>query len=221
MTISRILLSSAMLVALLACGESAEPPRQPVVKPAPKGAASPLPETGPLIAYRGATLIDGTGADPVEGSTVLVRGSRIVAAGAAVDVPAETRIVDVSGSWISPGLIDAHIHFMTSGRSYTRPGMIDLRDVMPYDKEIEWIEEHIPDTLRSMLCAGVTGGVSMGGPIIEYQAREQARGMPDAPTVFIGHGVAVPMPTFLAERFFPRWRPSLPRLREKTSGSAR
>ena len=211
MTISKslhVLFLYAGIVVLAGCDGPGEVPGEPVAEIAHSPAAPP-PATGPLLAYRGATLIDGTGADPLEGATVLVQGPRIVRVGAELDVPEGTEVVDVSGKWIVPGLIDAHVHFMTSGRSYTRPAMMDLQHVVSYEEEIEWIEGHIPDTLRSMLCAGVTGVVSMGGPSIEYRAREQAREMRDAPTVLIGHGVAVPIPTFLAERFFPRWRGEL------------
>lgn len=165
-----------------------------------------LTEAEPLVAYRGATLIDGTGRNAIDNAVILVQGQRILAAGSKLEVPPNATQVDVSGKWIVPGLIDAHVHFMTSGRSYTRPGMMDLQHIVPYEDEIDWIETHVPDTLRSMLCAGVTGAVSMGGPKIEYQARQKARRMAGAPTVFIGHGVAVPVPRFLAERLFPRWR---------------
>ncbi|NIB42303.1 amidohydrolase family protein [Pseudomaricurvus alkylphenolicus] len=163
----------------------------------------------PIVAYQGATLIDGTGADPVQNATVLLQGSKILAAGADIEVPEGASVVDVSGRWVVPGLIDAHIHFMTSGRIYTRPAMMDLRHIVPYEDEIKWVESHVPDTLRSFLCAGVTGALSMGGPSIEYSARDQAEKMTDAPSVFNSHGPAVAVPNFLAERLFPRWNGEL------------
>ena len=158
-----------------------------------------------VTAYTGATLIDGTGRPPVPSATVLVEDDRILAAGSGVDVPEGARIIDVTGKWIVPGLIDAHIHFMTSGRMYTRPAFFDLTDKVPYEEEVAWIKAHIPDTLRAFMCSGVTGVLSLGGPSLEYNTRELARTMDDAPTVFIGHGVIAHAPRFVAERMIPPW----------------
>ena len=158
-----------------------------------------------VIAYAGATLIDGTGRAPIPNATVLVEDDRITAAGSGVDVPQGARIVDVRGKWIVPGLIDSHVHFMTSGRMYTRPAFFDVTDKVPYEDEVAWIKAHVPDTLRAFMCSGVTSVLSLGGPSLEYDARELARSMNDAPTVFIGHGVIAHAPRFMAERTIPPW----------------
>ncbi|HEV2781695.1 MAG TPA: amidohydrolase [Actinophytocola sp.] len=49
---------------------------------------------------------------PIEDGTVLVDGDKIVAVGSAaeVDVPDDAEIVDVSGSWLLPGFVEAHGH---------------------------------------------------------------------------------------------------------------
>ena len=155
------------------------------------------------VAYRGATLIDGTGRPAVENATLLVQGARFVAVGADLALPDDVEIVDAAGKWIVPGLIDAHLHFMVSGRIYTRPSFIDLQHLVPYDEEVAWIKRRIPVTLRSLLCSGVTSALSMGGPSVEYDARALARTMPDAPTVFVGHGPITQLPEFLAGMVFP------------------
>ncbi|MCK5804240.1 MAG: amidohydrolase family protein [Lentisphaeria bacterium] len=58
------------------------------------------------------TLIDGTGAAPVTDSVVLVKGKRVVTAGAygAVEIPPDAQEIDVSGKTVMPGLIDGHAH---------------------------------------------------------------------------------------------------------------
>lgn len=66
----------------------------------------------------GATLIDGNGGEPVANSAVYVQGERIAWSGAAGDLPAEAATapqIDVSGKWLMPGLIDAHIHICYNG----------------------------------------------------------------------------------------------------------
>jgi imidazolonepropionase-like amidohydrolase len=43
----------------------------------------------------------------VEGGTVLIRDGRIVAVGKSVAVPADARVVDAKGKWVTPGLFSA------------------------------------------------------------------------------------------------------------------
>jgi imidazolonepropionase-like amidohydrolase len=67
------------------------------------------------IAFRGATLIDGTGAPARSNALLVVSGDRILSVGEATPqalaaLPPDTERVDVSGKWIMPGLIDAHVH---------------------------------------------------------------------------------------------------------------
>ena len=60
----------------------------------------------------GGKLIDGTGAEPVEDSVVVIEGKRIKAVGVKgqVEIPAKAEIMDVSGKVVMPGLIEAHTH---------------------------------------------------------------------------------------------------------------
>jgi imidazolonepropionase-like amidohydrolase len=67
------------------------------------------------IAYRGATLIDGTGAPPIPNSLLVVSDGRIVSIGAATPeavakLPPGTQVIAGDNRWIVPGLIDAHVH---------------------------------------------------------------------------------------------------------------
>jgi imidazolonepropionase-like amidohydrolase len=59
-------------------------------------------------------VFDGVAASPHAGWIVVVRGERIVAAGpaATVTVPAGARTVDLPGTTLLPGLIDAHSHLL-------------------------------------------------------------------------------------------------------------
>jgi len=67
------------------------------------------------IAFRGATLIDGTGAPARENSLIVVTDGRIASVGASTPkalaaLPPATKVVAAEGKWIVPGLIDAHVH---------------------------------------------------------------------------------------------------------------
>src|SRR5207244_9202286 len=59
-----------------------------------------------------ARLIDGTGAAPVDGATVVIRGNRIdaVTTRNQSDFPAEARSIDLAGMTVLPGLIDCQDH---------------------------------------------------------------------------------------------------------------
>jgi imidazolonepropionase-like amidohydrolase len=64
---------------------------------------------GKSVAIVGGLVVPVTG-DPIEGGTVLVRDGKIAAVGRGVDVPDGVEVVDASGSWVLPGLIEAHGH---------------------------------------------------------------------------------------------------------------
>ncbi|MBN1674902.1 MAG: amidohydrolase family protein [Kiritimatiellae bacterium] len=57
-------------------------------------------------------LIDGTGADPVADSAVLIRGKQIEAVGRADDVtvPDGAAVIDAAGKTVMPGLVEGHAH---------------------------------------------------------------------------------------------------------------
>ena len=75
-------------------------------------AADPAPV--PPIVLKPARVFDGVAVQPHEGWVVLVRGNRIEAAGPAADVtvPRDARVIDLPGTTLMPGLIDAHTHLL-------------------------------------------------------------------------------------------------------------
>jgi len=69
----------------------------------------------------GATIIDGTGANPIENGVLVMDEKRIAAVGkaSAVALPADGKVIDADGMYIIPGLIDAHIHLDLHGMADT------------------------------------------------------------------------------------------------------
>jgi len=92
-----------------------------------------VPAPDPSLAIIRANLWDGTGRGPVANAVTLVRGNRIICAGAAGEclVPPGARIIDAHGRWLIPGLIDSHVHllFLTGG-SASEELSLDLRDLL-------------------------------------------------------------------------------------------
>jgi imidazolonepropionase-like amidohydrolase len=62
------------------------------------------------ILLRPARVFDGVGTVPHRGWSVLVRGERIEAVGPALEAPPGTRVVDLPGMTLIPGLIEGHSH---------------------------------------------------------------------------------------------------------------
>jgi imidazolonepropionase-like amidohydrolase len=103
-----------------ACGGGAQ--RAPV--------AAPLPSATAIV---GATLWDGTGRAPVPDAVTLVRGERILCAGAAGEcpIPRGARIIEAKGLFLIPGLIDSHVHLLfLIGGSASEELRMDLRDLL-------------------------------------------------------------------------------------------
>ena len=128
-------------------------------------AAQDAPRPPAPVALVGATLLDGTGAPPVPDAVVLVRGGRVACAGArsACRIPAGVRRLSVAGSWIIPGLIDAHVHLSQTGWVDGRPDALDLRARYPYERTVADLEARPERFLRAYLCSGVTGVFDVGG----------------------------------------------------------
>jgi imidazolonepropionase-like amidohydrolase len=127
--------------------------------------AAPAETPPPPLALIGATVIDGTGAPPLADAAIVIRGGKIDCVGArsACPIPAGVRIVDCSGRWITPGLIDAHVHFSQTGWIDGRPDAYDARARFPYEQVQTQLRAQPEILLRSNLCAGVTSVFDVGG----------------------------------------------------------
>ena len=103
-----------------------------------------------MKALVGANLIDGTGAPVVSDATLLIDGERITAVGprAAVDLPPNTEVIDVSGFTLLPGLIDCHDHLASKGK--------DLSDRWGLNEPASLQHLRTAKVLEQTLAAGYT-----------------------------------------------------------------
>jgi imidazolonepropionase-like amidohydrolase len=93
-------------------------------------------ESGRTVLLKPARVFDGVTPQPHEGWVVLVRGERIVAAGPSADVRAgDARIVELAGTTLLPGLIEAHSHLL----------------LHPYN-ETSWEDQVLKESLALRVC---------------------------------------------------------------------
>ena len=144
--------------------------------------AAALPVVRALV---GGTLVDGTGAPPVKDAVVVMRDGQIACAGtrAACPVPTGADVTDVSGMWMTPGLVDAHVHFAQTGWADGRPDALDVRDRYPYEQVEARLRNHPERFYRSYLCSGVTAVFDVGGYPWTWDLRARTANDPGAPHV--------------------------------------
>lgn len=87
-------------------------------------------------------MIDGTGRPAINDAVIVIKGSRIVAAGKSseVEVPNGAQVIDASGKTVVPGLIDSHTHFLSLGY---RLNSLQLDDAVSIDDIISKLEDYI------------------------------------------------------------------------------
>ena len=68
-------------------------------------------------AVRSRRLLDGTGQPVVQNGIVVVQDDKILAVGeeSQVDLDSNTPVVDVGDRTVMPGIIDAHVHMLSTG----------------------------------------------------------------------------------------------------------
>lgn len=66
----------------------------------------------PVVALTNVRVVDGTGAPPAEGQTIIIENGRIGVVGPATQVrpPAGAHTMDLSGHTVIPGLVGMHNH---------------------------------------------------------------------------------------------------------------
>jgi imidazolonepropionase-like amidohydrolase len=169
--------------------------------------------TKPAIAFYNGTLIDGNGSDPLPNTTILLKGNRIEKIGnnETVAIPDDAEKFDVSGNYILPGLMDAHVHLV----AYAGPGKIDSRfwklESPPSAKAL-----HAYKNARQTLLAGFTtvrnaGNVTQREPedIVLRDAIRQ--GIVDGPKI-LASGGGVSMTAGHGALYHPPFMPVIPEL---------
>ncbi|HEU4699937.1 MAG TPA: amidohydrolase [Gemmatimonadales bacterium] len=152
----RLVLTTALAagLGLAGCGGRAQPAT--AVAPAADtahAAAAQYPSTYrrrpyPPVLIRNANVLTAAGPE-LHGASVLFRDGKIVAVGKDLDAPEGTVVIDGTGKWVTPGLIDTHSHLgvypapgtpsQSDGNEATNPVTADVwaeHSVWPQDPQI-------------------------------------------------------------------------------------
>lgn len=124
---------------------------------APESRYRPLPRVDTLLT--GATILDGVGGR-IEHADLLMRDGRIVVVGHALSHEGAV-VVDASGRWITPGIIDIHTHYGTYvlPQSAAEASVSDVLEESDPNVADTWIEHAVrpgDPAFSRALASGVT-----------------------------------------------------------------
>jgi len=112
----RSVAAAAALLSSLACAPGSAPAQQARVVVPP----------GQVVAVRAGRLFDAKSGTLRRDQVILIKGDRIAEVGADVAVPAGAIEVDLGGATVLPGMIDAHVHVNTGGRTPAQRALMAL-----------------------------------------------------------------------------------------------
>ncbi len=139
-----------------------------------------LPLPAQVVAIKNARLIDGTGAAPLEGVTIVVADGRIRAVGPKVAIPKDATVVDGAGKTVIPGLFNLHGHVgLVKGLTQAREN---------------YTRENVLDQLRRYARYGVTSMLSLGTdfePMFDIRAEQRAGKLDGARVYTAGRGFTI------------------------------
>ncbi|MDG1277848.1 MAG: amidohydrolase family protein [Algoriphagus sp.] len=127
-------------------------------------ACSPSPSSeSKITVLQGAKLFDGTG-NSISNSVIILQDGKISAIGGPeIEIPENVNLMDVTGKFIAPGLVDAHVHFSQTGFFDGRPDALDIRDTLRFDSLQARLKRDPQPYLESYLRSGVTAVYDVGG----------------------------------------------------------
>jgi imidazolonepropionase-like amidohydrolase len=182
---ARRLRAAACLFLLTAVGPLAAQPDNPFP-------STYAPPPAPAVLITNATVLDGAGGR-LDGASVLLQDGRIAALGPGLETPPGARVIDATGRWVTPGIIDPHSHLGSASMPFT-PQELTAWDVNEVGDPVAphlWVETTV-HTQDPGFAAALAGGVTT------------AQVLPGSANLFGGFGVIlkpVPAATVQAMKF--------------------
>lgn len=162
-------------------------------------------ENAPIL-LKPERVFDGVAAAPHVGWVVLVRGEKIAAVGPAADVkvPPGTTVIELPGTTLLPGLIDAHSHLL----------------LHPYD-QTKWDDQVLKEPLAERICRATNhakAGLLSGFTTLRDLGTEGAgfadvgiksaidKGIIPGPRLLVSTKAIVATGSYAPRAFAPEWR---------------
>lgn len=136
-----------------------------------------------MLAIKNAKVLPVTGG-PIENGTVLIDEGRIAAVGACVDIPQGAEVIDATGKWVTPGLIDAHTHLSVKGEPAWMPSVSDITEITsPITPSVrcidalnpaDWAIPVVREAGFTTVCALPGSGNLVGGQTVVFKTKPAA-----------------------------------------------
>lgn len=114
------------------------------------------------------TITNGT----IENGSVLIRGSKIAAVGRDLAAPAGARIIDGTGKFVMPGIIDTHSHTAVEGDvnevSLPNTGMVRIADVLT-NEDINAYRQLAGGTTTALVLHGSANAIGGQSQIVKWK----------------------------------------------------
>lgn len=143
---------------------------------------------------KGATIFDGNGNSIPNGIIVIKDGKIETVGDESTPIPRNSTTIDLSGKYITPGLIDAHVHFFQTGFFDSRPDALDIRDSINYEELQDFVRTNPQRYFESYLRSGVTAVYDVGGFPWSLKLSQLAENNLNAPHVAASGPLLTPVP---------------------------
>ena len=120
---------------------------------------------------RNATILTVTNGT-VENGSVLIRGSKIAAVGKDIAAPAGARVIDATGKFVLPGIIDTHSHTAVDGSvneiSLPNSGLVRIADALTAD-DISAYRQLAGGTTAALVLHGSANAIGGQSQIVKWK----------------------------------------------------
>jgi imidazolonepropionase-like amidohydrolase len=114
------------------------------------------------------TITNGT----IENGSLLIRGGKIVAVGRDVTAPANARVIDATGKFVMPGIIDSHSHTAVEGSvnevSLPNSGLVRIADALTGD-DISVYRQLAGGTTAALILHGSANAIGGQSQIVKWK----------------------------------------------------
>ena len=133
--------------------------------------AVPLSAQEKTILIKNATVLTITNGT-IENGSVLIRGSKIAAVGKDIAAPANAQVIDATGKFVMPGIIDTHSHTGVEGSvneiSLPNTGMVRIADALTAD-DVSAYRQLAGGTTAALVLHGSANAIGGQSQIVKWK----------------------------------------------------